>query len=94
MNTPFLKCPRAALEFGHGAGARVQGLDLVLGPGTKVGTRSLCARVSLSFRGVLPTVNFFAPFAKMASADGAKWTKDNLGTQSVDKALFCTVPGN
>ena len=29
----------------------------------------------------------------MASADGAKWTKDNLGTQSVDKAPFCTVPG-
>ena len=39
------------------------------------------------------TVNVFAPFAKMASADGAKWTKDNLGTQSVDKAPFCTVPG-
>ena len=24
----------------------------------------------------------------MVSADGAKWTKDNLGTQSVDKAPF------
>ena len=30
----------------------------------------------------------------MASADGAKWTKDNLDTQSVDKAPFCTVPVN
>ena len=79
-----------ALEFGHGAGARVE----TLYSGTKVGTGSLCARVFLSFRGVLPTVNFFAPFAKMASADGAKWTKDNLGSQSVDKALFCTMPGN
>ena len=62
--------------------------------GTKVGLRSLCARVFLSFRGVLPPVNFLDPFAKMASADGAKWTKDNLGSQSVDKAPFCTVPGN
>ena len=24
----------------------------------------------------------------MVSAEGAKWTKDNLGTQSVDKAPF------
>ena len=29
VNTPFLQVP--APEFGHGAGARVQGLDLVLG---------------------------------------------------------------
>ena len=62
--------------------------------GTKVGTGSLCARVFRWFRGVLPTINFFALFAKMASADGPKWTKDNLGTQSLDKAPFCTVPGN
>ena len=25
-------------------------------------------------------------------ADGAKWTKDNLCTRSVDKASFCTRP--
>ena len=24
----------------------------------------------------------YAPFAKMVSAEGAKWTKDNLGTQT------------
>ena len=47
---------------------------------TKVGTGSLCARVFRWFREVLPTVNSFAPFTKMASADGAKWMKDNLGT--------------
>ena len=29
VNTPFLQVP--APEFGHGAGARVQGVDLVLG---------------------------------------------------------------
>ena len=62
--------------------------------GTKVGTGSLFACVFSWFQGVLPTVNFFAPFAKTASADEAKRTKDNLGTQSVDKAPFCTVPGN
>ena len=28
--------------------------------------------------------------AKMTSADGAKWTKDNLGTRRVNKAPFCT----
>ena len=28
--------------------------------------------------------------AKMKSADGAKWTKDNLGTRRVNKAPFCT----
>ena len=60
--------------------------------GTKVGTGSLCAHVFSWFQGVLPTVNFFT--AKMVSADPAKWMKDNLGTQSVDKAPFCTVPGN
>ena len=26
----------------------------------------------------------------MKSADGAKWTKDNLGTRRVNKAPFCT----
>ena len=40
VNTPFFQVPTP--EFGHGAGARVQGLDLV-DLGTKVGTGSLCA---------------------------------------------------
>ena len=74
--------------------ARSQAKVSTLYSGTKVGTGSLCARVFRWFREVLPTVNSFAPFTKMASADGAKWMKDNLGTQSVDKAPFCTVPGN
>ena len=26
----------------------------------------------------------------MTSADGANWTKDNLGTRRVNKAPFCT----
>ena len=51
-----------------------------------MGTGSLWARVFRWFRGLLLTVNFFSPFAKMASADGANWTKDNLGTENVDKA--------
>ena len=59
---------------------------LTLYSGTKVGTGSLWARVFRWFQGLLLTVNFFSPFAKMASADGANWTKDNLGTESVDKA--------
>ena len=36
----------------------------------------------------------YAPFAKMVSAEGAKWTKDNLGTQSVDKAPFSVAEPN
>ena len=28
--------------------------------------------------------------AKITSANGAKWTKDNLGTRRVNKAPFCT----
>ena len=74
--------------------ARSQAKVSTLYSDTKVGTGSLCARVFRWFREVLPTINSFAPFVKMASADGAKWMKDNLGTQSVDKAPFCTVPGN
>ena len=35
-----------------------------------------------------------APFAKMVSAERAKWTKDNLGTQSVDKAPFSVAEPN
>ena len=30
----------------------------------------------------------------MVSAEGAKWTKDNLGTQSVDKAPFSVAEPN
>ena len=36
----------------------------------------------------------YAPFAKMVSAERAKWTKDNLGTQSVDKAPFSVAEPN
>ena len=61
--------------------------------GTKVGTGSLCSRVFRRFRGVLPRSTTSLLLQHLASADGAKWTKDNLGTQSVDKAPFCTVPG-
>ena len=39
VNTPFFQV--STLEFGHGAGARVQSLDLVLGH--KSGHRVLCA---------------------------------------------------
>ena len=61
---------------------------------------SLCTRFFHWFRGSfthnqlfrIPITPFYAAFAKTASADGAKWTKANLGTQSVDKckAPFCT----
>ena len=59
----------------------------------KVGTGSLCAPAFPLFprsftRNQLlhiPITPCYAPFAKMVSAEGAKWTKDNLGTQSVDK---------
>ena len=64
--------------------------------GTKVGTGSLCAPAfplfprSFTHNQLLhiPITPCYAPFAKMVSAEGAKWTKDNLGTQSVDKAPF------
>ena len=61
----------------------------------KVGTGSLCAPAfplvprSFTHNQLLlhiPITPCYAPFAKMVSADGAKRTKDNLGTQSVDKA--------
>ena len=69
-----------ALEFGHGSGGHLSG--------HWVPVCTCFPWVPRSFT----TLNFFALFAKMASVDGAKWTKDNLGTQSVGKAPFCTVP--
>ena len=58
--------------------------------GTKVGTGSLCTRV---FRWWFcwPITSCYTPFAKMSSADGAKWTKDNLGTQCGQSTILWSV---
>ena len=86
-------------EFGHGASARVQGRDLVLGHSdTKLGTESLCEHIFRWFPGTLPTNHLFLyPQFPVPLKECEHIFR--LGTMCLNKAPFCAgaralVPGH
>ena len=85
VNTTFFQVP--TLEFGRGAGAREQDLDLVLGRGHRVPVRT-----QFLFRQSTALFSLLGSCFKMAS-DWAKWSSyvHSLisDTQSVNTAPFC-----
>ena len=91
VNTPFFRVP--TLEFGHGAGARLQAKVSTLYSGTKVGTGSLYAHNFCKFLAVHCFVLAAISLCFKVASDRAKWNNyvhsHISGTQSVNTTPFC-----
>ena len=91
VNTPFFQVP--TLEFGHGAGARLQAKVSTLYSGTKVGTGFLCAHNLCKFLAVHCFVLAAKSSCFKTASDRAKRSyyvhSHKSGIQSVNTTPLC-----
>ena len=91
MNTPFFQVP--TLEFGHGIGARVQGIGLVLAIGEQKWAPGPYAHTIFVSSGQSTALSSLLSACFKMASDRVTWSNyvpsHILGTQSVNTTPFC-----